>query len=106
MGNVYQDLLAGFVEDCVNGGSGRPIQPGHIRPRRVVCKDHLGGPLELQEGVEPTIETECYQCQVPRMERARRAAFWRDTRWQRWRAQTPEEIAAAPDPFRGFRKGD
>ncbi len=73
---------------------------------RVVCVNHPGGPRELQSGVEPTIETECIQCQVPRMEKASRETFRRSTEWQHRGPMTPEEIAASPDPFNGFRKGD
>ena len=73
---------------------------------RVICVKHPDGPLVLQLGVEPTIETECRECQEPRIAQARRDAFERNTRWQKWRAQTPEQIAAAPDPFKGFRKAD
>ncbi len=73
---------------------------------RVVCINHPGGPREMQPGVEPTIETECYQCQKPRMERSRLEAFYRNTEWQHRGAMTPEELAAAPDPFKGFREGE
>ncbi len=61
-----------------------------LKAYRVVCVKHPGGPLVLQVGIEPAIETECYQCQEPRIERARLAASMRN----------------APDPFKGFREGD
>lgn len=73
---------------------------------RVVCKDHPAGPLVLQVGSEPTVETECEGCLHYRLDREGIVHRRNSTAWQRRRAQTPEEIAAAPDPFKGFRKGE
>ena len=80
-----------------------PIDLGHIPQRRIVCVHHIGGAFVLQPGVEPTVETECAACQVARLDRERRRAFRRNTAWQRWRARTPEELAAAGNPFEKLR---
>ena len=79
---------------------------GHLPQRRITCLEHPGGPFVIQPGVEPVVETECVMCCFTRQEKESAEHYRRSTAWTRKPAQTPEEIAEAPDPFRGFRKGE
>ena len=99
---IFRDLLKGFVSDCVNGSS----EPRPSSPRAVVCQDHPGGPFTIYEGRAPVVETECVLCCFVRQEAEAKETYRKNIAWQKKPAQTPEEIAAAPDPFRGFREGE